>query len=118
MALLYGLHSPLAARVLPLLPTALFLGAITLMQISQAQAAYLRAHKREPFLIVSLSLGILTGAAVILLGWKYGAAGMAAGFLAVVALVGIPLGTWILHRCRSAWHARSFAPPEERPTNR
>jgi hypothetical protein len=104
--LLYALKHPLAARLLPPLPTGLFLLAAVLMQISYPQSAYLRAHKREPFVGLSVVSGVLVGLSTMFLGWRYGATGMAAGYLAVVAVVAVPFGTAIWYRCRAAWHAR------------
>jgi hypothetical protein len=103
--LLHTLKHPLAARLLPPLPTGLFLLATVLMQISYPQSAYLRAHKREPLVGLSVLMGVLVGLSTVSLGWRYGATGMAAGYLAVVALVALPIGTVILYRCRAAWHA-------------
>jgi hypothetical protein len=103
--LLNILNHPLAARLLPPLPTGLFLLATVLMQISHSQAAYLRAHKKEPFLSVSVVSGLLTGLCTVILGSRYGATGMGAGYLAVAALLVLPMGTIICYRCRAAWHA-------------
>jgi O-antigen/teichoic acid export membrane protein len=102
--LLYASHHPLALRVLPPLPVGLFLAAMVLTQISSSQAAYLRAHKQEPFLWLSIASGILTGLSTWLLGRRFGVIGMAAGFLGVTAAVVIPVGTIIWWRCRAAWH--------------
>ena len=105
VCLLYALHHPQATRLLPPLPTGLFLLATILMQISYPQSFYLRAHKREPFVGLGVVSGLLIGLSTVLLGKRYGATGMAAGYLAVVALVVLPVGTIILYRCRAAWHA-------------
>ncbi len=98
-------HLPLATRLLPPLPAGLFLLAAVFMQISTPQSVYLRAHKREPFLALSVVSGLLTGLSTVWLGRFYGATGMGAGYLAVVVLVVLPFGTIIWRRCRAAWHA-------------
>lgn len=98
-------HFHLAERLLPPLPTGLFLLATVLMQVSAPQSVYLRAHKREPFLGLSLCSGLLIGLSTVVFGRWYGATGMAAGYLAVVALVVLPVGTFIWHRHRATWHA-------------
>lgn len=107
-AMLYLLYSSgllLAMRILPPLPTGLFLLATVLMQISFCQSAYLRAHKKEPLVLLSVAQGVLTGVSTWVLGRHFGATGMAAGYLSVVALIVVPFGTVIWHRCRAAWHA-------------
>lgn len=102
--LLYFLDHPLAMRVLPPLPAGLFLTATVLMQSSFPLAVYLRAHKKEPFLSVSVGGGVLIGLSTWQLGSRFGAIGMAAGYLAVVALFSLPVGTAIWYRCRTEWH--------------
>ena len=102
--LLYASHHPLSLRILPPLPAGLFLAAIVLMQISVSQGAYLRAHKQEPFVGLWVFSGILISLSTWLLGRRFGAIGMAAGFLGVIALLVIPVGTIIWWRCRAAWH--------------
>jgi glycosyltransferase involved in cell wall biosynthesis len=98
-------HFLLATRLLPPLPAGLFLLATVLMQVSTPQSVYLRAHKREPFLGLSVASGLLIGLSTVLLGRQYGATGMGAGYLAVVALVVLPFGTIIWRRRRAEWHA-------------
>lgn len=94
---------PLAERLLPLTPTALLLLASALMVISFAQSLYLRAHKQEPLLVLSIASGLLNGFLVWLLGRHFGATGAAAGyFLTAVIAVAWETGIWV--RCRRAWH--------------
>lgn len=107
VVLLQGMS--LAARLLAPLPTALLACATAAMQVSNAQSAYLRAHRREPFLSVAVAQASLTTAAVFGLGIPFGALGMSAGYLGVVLLVVLPLGTWIWIRCRAAWRVTKDA---------
>ncbi len=93
----------LAGRILPDLPSALLATAVILLQVSFAQACYLRAHKREPFLLLSLLQAVLTTATTLGLGVSFGAVGMAAGYLAVTALL-LPVGTAVWWKCRREWH--------------
>lgn len=94
-----------AERLLPPLPIAFFLVATVLMQVSYVQASYLRAHKAEPFVWASLISGLLTAGLTVALGRSYGAVGVAAGYLANVALFVLPVGTLIWWRCRRDWHS-------------
>lgn len=105
--LVYGLnalHVPLAQRLLALSPTGLLLLAAILMQVSQCQSAYLRAHKREPIMVMSVTSSLVIGLLVWLLGSRFGPLGAAAGYLAVVAGYIIPYETAIWFRCRAKWH--------------
>jgi O-antigen/teichoic acid export membrane protein len=108
LALLHELnvfYPAIAARCLEIGPTAVLLTATVLMQISTVQAVYLRAFKREPFLGLSLVCGAVTGLSTWYFGWKYGATGMAWGYLAIVVLLVLPWGTGIFVARRRLWAA-------------
>jgi O-antigen/teichoic acid export membrane protein len=95
--------SPLAGRFLPPLPTALLLMGSALLLISSCQSTYLRAHKQEPILRLSVSSSLTIGLLVWLLGSRYGPVGAAAGFAAVY-LAALVWGSVIWSRCRALWH--------------
>jgi hypothetical protein len=78
---------PIAARLLGLGPLTLLLAAAMLMQLSQAETAYMRAHRCEPIVVMSVTTNMMMGAAVWTLGRFYGAAGAAAGYLGVMAVM-------------------------------
>jgi hypothetical protein len=103
--LLYAYKQRFASRLLPPLPTALFLLGNIAMYSSSPFAAYLRAHKKEPFLSLSIVSGILIGLSTCLLGSRYAAVGAAMGYFAVSAFYTLPHGLLIWRRCRTAWHA-------------
>ncbi len=111
-ALFIVLHrtgSPLAARALPPGPAGLIALGSALMHVVSVQGVYLRAYRREPYVALSVAQALLTAAACVVLGPVYGATGMAAGYLAVVALVVLPIGTWVTIRCRRGWQGGSVA---------
>ena len=96
-------HHRLANRLLPPLPTGLFLLATIVYAGCGPMAAYLRAHKKEPLLFVSILMGVLAGLSTWLLGKYYAAFGMAIGYLAVFLLI-TPITAAVWQRCRVAWH--------------
>ena len=102
----YGLsyiQHPLSDRILAPLPTAIFaLGSIAI-QVSQCLSSYLRAHKKEPFLSISIGGGLSTGILVWVLGSEYGPIGAGLSFL-IVSIGTLPFGFRIWHRCRREWH--------------
>jgi hypothetical protein len=104
---LHALDFPLARRILPPLPAGLFLAGQALMQISVAQAVYLRAHKREPFAALSATAAFLVIGSSMYFGKTSGALGLAACYFGVTLLFILPVGTTILIRCRRRWHAVS-----------
>lgn len=104
--IVYGLnmfHFTLAQRLLSPLPAGVFLLSCILMQISQCQTAYLRAHKQEPIVVMSVTSSLLIGLLVWLLGSRFGAIGAAWGYLGVMG-VGVIWETKIWFRCRAEWH--------------
>lgn len=102
--LLYSFKYSLANRFLPPLPTAIFLAATVILQCAYPQGFYLRAHKQEPFLLLSIVSSLLIALTNWWFGSLFGATGMALGYLAVVAF-SVPMGTLIWYRCRAAWHS-------------
>ena len=106
--LVYGLNyfeHPLAQRLLSPFPFGLFIAGTVLGQIIQCQTAYLRAHKKEPFLIYALVYGFSNGILVWFLGSRFGAIGASAGYLLVMSLVAVPMASYIWIKCRKKWHA-------------
>jgi hypothetical protein len=95
-----------ATRLLPLPDFALFLAATVLFQVGVAQSLYLRAHKREPLLGLSVANGIVSILLTLSLGKSYGPFGIAAGYLGVISLGTLPASSYIWARCRREWHAR------------
>jgi len=101
--LLDRLHHPFAARLLPPVTTGYMLLATIIVCASLPMSIYLRAHKKEPLMILSVVSGLLTGGAVVVLGKYYSADGVALGYLAVMLTV-TPFVALIWHRRRSEWH--------------
>ena len=97
------LQMPFAKRILPPCPTGLFLIAGIFMQISQCQTAYLRAHKEEPIVVMSVTVSLLNGILVLVLGSKYGPTAVSASYM-VVMLLGLIWETHIWLCCRKRWH--------------
>jgi O-antigen/teichoic acid export membrane protein len=97
-------ESKLAERFLPLLPTAVLLVAVFMQQIRHAMGIYLRAHKKEPFLMLSIVEALLMIGILYPLGKWSGATGLALGFMVVATLILVP-GYAIFRRCKIDWHA-------------
>lgn len=91
-------------RMLGPLPTAIFLLAAVVAQFVQCLVYYLRAHKREPIMIASVSICVGTGLLVWQLGMRWGPLGAATGYLVVISLGAVWI--WAIWRyCRRVWHA-------------
>lgn len=98
-----------AGRLLPPVPFILFLLGQWISTSSVTFSMYLRAHKVEPLLYVSIFAAVLIGTSTIVLGKFYSVAGMGAGFLAAQMLV-VPYVVFTWYRCRALWHGPSSVP--------
>jgi len=97
------LQVSLAQRLLSPLPMGLFLLAAIFFQAAQCQTAYLRAHKQEPIMVMSVVTSLMIGALVWLLGSRFGPVGAAGSYLGVVIVI-LVWDTLIWLRCRAEWH--------------
>jgi len=92
-----------ASRLLDPLPFSLLLLATALNYVTYAQSAYLRAHKQEPFLLISLISAGLIAVLTVGLGKEYGAMGIMSGYLAVCTIIGFGWGSKIYFSKRHEW---------------
>lgn len=93
----------LGNRFLPYLPTFLMMIPVFTGQFVSSWAIYLRCHKEEPFLIISLAGGILCSISTILLGKYFGVIGITTGY----CLIMISLFPWVYYIFKTKkleWH--------------
>lgn len=102
---LRGMRVPFALRLLPPLPLAMLFAATVLQIVVMSYALYLRAHKQEKFMLVSILGALWTAPASVIFGRSFGATGIAAGYLAGAVFVGLGLGSYTFLRYRKLWHA-------------
>ncbi|MBI5387433.1 MAG: hypothetical protein HZA90_22465 [Verrucomicrobia bacterium] len=95
---------PLSQRLLTPSQLALLLVISVMGLIVSAQATYLRAHKQEPFMVLSVVNGVLTGLSALWMGWRFGVTAMLAGYFFTMLLAGLGWGSLIFCRCRRLWH--------------
>jgi hypothetical protein len=111
IALLQAYH-PLGNRFIPAGQVVLLLAAVCVNTLISGLAVYLRAHKKDPFMVFSLVIAGIQGVTTWYLGMKYSSLGVTAGFLLVSLLVGLPAASLIWCRCRKTWHAETAASRE------
>lgn len=97
------LYPLLAQRLLPPSITAVFLVGTVIYTMGLPLATYLRAHKREPLTGISIFGGLLNAVIVIVLGIKFGAIGIAIGYL-LSNLIVFPFLLRIWFKKRREWH--------------
>jgi hypothetical protein len=93
-----------AHRVLPPLPFGLLLLTIVVNHVVSSEALYLRAHKEEKFLLISVLSAIFTAGSTYFFGKRYGAIGMVSGYLVIITAIGLGMGTYTFHKYRKIWH--------------
>ncbi len=69
-----------------------------------AWAAYLRSHKKEPFLINSIVLGILIAISVFVTANLYGVIGVVFSYSALTLILGVPWAYYIFKNKKREWH--------------
>lgn len=98
--------SPYAERVLPLNIFSM-LGLVCLANhVVFAQAAYLRAHKQEPFMGLSILTGLVTASLAFLLIPKFAATGAVFSYSFSVLVISLIGGTAIFIKKRNEWNLR------------
>lgn len=101
--LLNVFNYPIAKRILPLSLTGIFIIAQVISTISFPMSIYLRAHKKEPLLFLSIVSGILIGLSTLFLGKLYSVKGMGIGYL-IVNIIMTPFVVLLWYRLRQEWH--------------
>lgn len=102
--LLRALHHPLASRFLAPVPLLFLVLATIANHLLFAMGTYLRAHKRDPLLGLSVLSGVLITTGCWLLVQHGGVVGMMSFYVSVCWVVGVGYGSWIFRSCRKRWH--------------
>lgn len=76
---------------------------VLIFQVPNCQTIYVRAFKREPFLMPSLIVSASVATSVTVLGLKYGTTGAAIAWTVCIGLVQLPLWTLIWRQAHRDW---------------
>jgi hypothetical protein len=101
---------PLAERLLPPLPLVILIVATLLHHVVNAEATYLRAFKREPFVVIFLPIFAITTIGSLAVAQRFGATGMVTVLAITMAVVGLGGGTALFAARRREW--RNAAPAD------
>lgn len=99
----------LAQRMLPLPILAVLMLAIFLNHVLYSEALYLRAHKREPFLVLSIVVALICCASTLVAGRWWGTTGVTVGYFVCGGVINLAGGTYIFMRSRRIWHSKPDA---------
>lgn len=94
----------ISERFLGILPTFLMMLAILSDQFVNSWATYLRCHKKEPFLMLSVVMGALCAFSTFHFGKHYGLYGIVLGYALLKILVSLPWAYIIYRKKKSIWH--------------
>lgn len=114
IAFVFGLNYfnlALAHRFLDLTSLLLLCVVTFINQYVFSWATYLRCHKREPFLVNSISTGILCGFSTFILGKEFGLIGIVIGYSVISTFFGLPWAYYIFKNKKNEWHNINFSHP-------
>ncbi len=97
-------HLQAGQRFLPLQYVVLLSFATFVNQYINGLATYLRCHKSEPFLFLSIVVGLLIGTSTIVLGNLYGVKGIVIGYATVIVFVSLTWAKSIYNVKKKQWH--------------
>lgn len=105
LIIVYGLqeYTKIGERLLPLKYIAYLFIALIMQVIINNFAVYLRAHKKEPYLMLSIFAGLLQASCVIVIGRLFSYEGISIGFAAIQTFLLCPAFIIWLH-CKTKWH--------------
>lgn len=95
--------SLLADRFLDICPLILLMLTVYCNQYINSWATYLRCHKKEPFLINSVVVGLLSLISTFYFGYNYGLYGVVIGYC-VIKMASLPWGYSIFKTKKYEWH--------------
>lgn len=95
------------ARVLSLSVIALMLLTIFCNHVVNAEAYYLRAHKREPLVYFWIAIALVSVGITVWSAKHWGAAGVAVAYFLIGGLLRLAAATYVFARKRSEWHGNA-----------
>lgn len=98
------LHLSIATRFISIGLAVLLGTTIILNNIINTWATYLRCHKKEPFLIQALIVGICCAASTILGAKYYGLDGVVIGYTSIIVFISLPLSYYIFKTKKKEYH--------------
>jgi len=97
-------YFPVGRRFLSPGQAALLFGAICFQAVNSAFAIYLRAHKQEPLMTMTVVASIVQGGVTWYFGKQYASLGVTSGFLVVTACFIFPYVFLVWKERRKKWH--------------
>ena len=96
----------LADRFLDYWPMFFMMIPVMANQFVFSWATYLRCHKKEPFLVQSVVMGILCCVSTMGMGRLYGVYGITISYACLCIGIGTPWAYWIFRTKKREWHGK------------
>jgi hypothetical protein len=109
---LCSIHHQLGGRFLSPVQLAMLMVSCIINVAVSGMATYLRAHKQEPYLWLSLAIGLCVAVSSAVFGFWWKATGILAGYLFVNLVIGLGGGIIIFRRKRALWHRGEMSPAQ------
>ncbi|MCA9047256.1 MAG: hypothetical protein KDA89_00910 [Planctomycetaceae bacterium] len=104
----------LSERLLPVSSVLVYGAGFVATQPGLCANIYVRAHKRDPFLVAATVSNLALAVLQIVLGRQFGVAGVAWGYLVGMTFFQTPLFVFIWEKTRREWHAENSGAAESR----
>lgn len=96
---------PVSKKLLPPLPFGLLLLATMINHMGGAAATYLRAHKQEKLVTLSIAMAVMTLASNYIFAGRAGALGMVVGYLLILVVSVFGIEAFTFTKYRRLWHS-------------
>lgn len=96
----------IAERFLDNRPMFFMMIPVLVNQFVFSWATYLRCHKKEPFLVQSVVMGIFCCCSTIGFGHLYGIYGITIGYACLTLVISAPWAYWIYKTKKREWHGK------------
>ena len=105
LLIVFFIHFPMyRSRVLPLPYFGIVLLTTMCSHIVVSSAYYLRAHKKEPFLVFFVAIAITSGLSLLWLARVWGTPGVVLGYFCCSGLLRMVVAVYVFIRKRRQWH--------------
>lgn len=97
-------NSPLSDRFLPIGLCAIIFTSIPFNNINNGCATYLRCHKKEPFLVQAIIVGVLTVISTLFGAKYFGVDAVVLGYTIIIIFVCFPIGFYLFKHYKNIYH--------------
>ncbi|WP_324080337.1 hypothetical protein [Geomonas sp.] len=104
-------YTTLGKRFIPYAEAGLLFSTVFFQIVIASLAAYLRSHKKEPLMKMTILASILQGAATWYFGKHYAALGVTVAFFIINSCFIFPYTFFVWRRCKRQWHSAEAPEP-------